>query len=267
MAHPCDAAAQGPGMAQAPLLARLPQLNQRRIVLASASPRRSDLLKQIGLTFQVWGLGEGAGRRGVVPRSARRGVATAAWSAVPLGRAGAAHGATRIARRFPALAQVVESRFVEDLPKDRGGRAYALATAVGKARAVARQLGAGACDLVIAADTVVELGEEVLEKPGDAAHAREMLAALSGRRHEVHTGVALVLPGGQEHSFVETTAVHFGGLGLEDIDAYIATGGKAGLGYPAGWSGVRKWGPRPCVWRGNVLAAGWDLSLGGEEEK
>lgn len=55
-----------------------------------------------------------------------------------------------------------------------------------KARAVAAQAGPDA--LVIAADTVVALDGAVLGKPADPADARRMLAALSGRRHQVYTG-------------------------------------------------------------------------------
>ena len=49
-------------------------------------------------------------------------------------------------------------------------------------------------DLVIAADTVVDIDGVVLEKPDGAAGAEAMLARLSGCRHAVHTGMALVLP-------------------------------------------------------------------------
>ena len=49
-------------------------------------------------------------------------------------------------------------------------------------------------DLVIAADTVVDIDGVVLEKPDGAAGAEAMLSRLSGCRHAVHTGVALVLP-------------------------------------------------------------------------
>ena len=49
-------------------------------------------------------------------------------------------------------------------------------------------------DLVIAADTVVDVNGLVLEKPDGAAGAEAMLSRLSGCRHAVHTGVALVMP-------------------------------------------------------------------------
>ena len=76
---------------------------------------------------------------------------------------------------------------------------------------------------VIGADTVVALGDEVLGKPESEARAKEMLRALSGRHHQVYTGVA-VLAGGEEYTHVECTEVEFRALADEEIDAYVATG-------------------------------------------
>ena len=76
---------------------------------------------------------------------------------------------------------------------------------------------------VIGADTVVALGDEVLGKPESEARAKEMLRALSGRHHQVYTGVA-VLAGGEEYTHVECTEVEFRALSDEEIDAYVATG-------------------------------------------
>ena len=59
--------------------------------------------------------------------------------------------------------------------------------------------------IIIGADTAVELDGEIFGKPRDAAHAREMLAALSGRTHHVLTGIFLLrLPDGATRSAVET---------------------------------------------------------------
>lgn len=76
---------------------------------------------------------------------------------------------------------------------------------------------------VIGADTVVALGDEVLGKPESEARAKEMLRALSGRHHQVYTGVA-VLAAGEEYTHVECTEVEFRALTDEEIDAYVATG-------------------------------------------
>lgn len=76
---------------------------------------------------------------------------------------------------------------------------------------------------VIGADTVVALDGRVLGKPSDEEEAREMLSALSGRCHQVYTGMA-VLSGGQAFTHVECTQVEFRPLTEEEIAAYVATG-------------------------------------------
>lgn len=74
--------------------------------------------------------------------------------------------------------------------------AYAQETALQKAREVAGRPwpSADIPNLIIAADTIVEVRGSILEKPRDAAHAEAMLSSLSGGRHAVHTGVALIIP-------------------------------------------------------------------------
>ena len=76
---------------------------------------------------------------------------------------------------------------------------------------------------VVAADTVVVLGEEVLGKPRDEADARDMLGRLSGRSHEVMTGVA-VAAGGRLQTQVERTTVWFRTLSAKEIEEYAASG-------------------------------------------
>ncbi len=88
--------------------------------------------------------------------------------------------------------------------------------------------------LVIGADTVIDLDGQVLGKPADEAHARQMLRALSGRSHVVYTGIAVVgRLAGQEvvAVTVERTDVSFRPLTEDDIGWYVASGepdGKAG---------------------------------------
>lgn len=77
--------------------------------------------------------------------------------------------------------------------------------------------------IVIGADTVVSVDGTVLGKPADEADAARMLSLLSGRGHEVFTGVA-VIKSGAVQSFTERTAVHFRELSTEEIAAYVATG-------------------------------------------
>lgn len=78
-------------------------------------------------------------------------------------------------------------------------------------------------DTVLAADTAVRVGTDVLGKPRSAADAVAMLEALAGRAHEVLTGVAIRWPGGGARDFVERTAVTFRPLSPEDIAWYVAT--------------------------------------------
>lgn len=77
--------------------------------------------------------------------------------------------------------------------------------------------------LVLAADTVVALEGAVLGKPASPEEAARMLAALSGRTHQVYTGLTLAGPGAvrTEH---EVTAVTFRALSGTEIAAYVATG-------------------------------------------
>ena len=78
-------------------------------------------------------------------------------------------------------------------------------------------------ELVIAADTTVELGGEIFAKPVDDAHAAAMLRQLSGRTHRVHTGVA-VRRDGAELAEVCTTLVTLLELDEPTIEWYVATG-------------------------------------------
>ena len=77
--------------------------------------------------------------------------------------------------------------------------------------------------LVVGSDTVVELDGEVFGKPKDADDARRMLRALSGRTHQVHTGVC-VSDGAQTESFVDTCRVTFFPIPEEELERCIASG-------------------------------------------
>lgn len=78
-------------------------------------------------------------------------------------------------------------------------------------------------DVVIAADTIVVVGGRVLGKPHSEEEAAHMLRLLSGRDHQVMTGVC-VLRGGEERVFTEVTDLHFRDLTDSEIRRYIATG-------------------------------------------
>lgn len=162
------------------LLHYLPHLSKKRIVLASQSPRRAEILQLMGLSFQVR-----------------------------------------------------KSEFAEDLPKDKFGSAadYATATAREKALDVQRSLRdsksdknngiGGEADVVIAADTIVVLDGDILEKPTSEGDAIRMLRALSARQHTVFTGVCLVLRGGDVRSFNVGTDVWFDELCDDVLRAYV----------------------------------------------
>lgn len=123
------------------------------------------------------------------------------------------------------LPEVDETPLARELP-----RAHALRLAAAKADAVvARLVAAGA--YVLAADTVVACGRRILPKTDDAKAAEVCLRLLSGRRHRVYTGVAVVPPGGRRAVRVAMTVVHFKRLDEPELAAYLASEewrGKAG---------------------------------------
>ena len=147
-----------------------------KLVLASASPRRLDLLARIGVTPDA-----------VVP------------------------------------ADVDESVPSGELPRDP-----ALRLAREKAQAVAARHPQ---DLVLAADTVVAVGRRILPKVEDEATLRACMRLLSGRRHRVLTGVALVIPGGGVRERLVETMIAMKRLTDDEIAYYASHGewrGKAG---------------------------------------
>lgn len=97
------------------------------------------------------------------------------------------------------------------------------------ARRLAAEKAASALDraggepVVLAADTVVHIGEEILDKPQSDLDAMKALEVLSGRAHKVVTGVA-VCSGGTIHQQVVTTTVRFRDLSPEEIRWYVSTG-------------------------------------------
>ena len=115
---------------------------------------------------------------------------------------------------------------------------YVARLALEKAVAVAA-LRPGA--VVVGADTTVVVDRDVLGKPRDHAEAASMLRRLSGRQHEVLTGLAVVSAAGRL-THVERTCVTFGEVGETELATYVASGeamDKAGAygiqGYAARW--------------------------------
>ncbi|HLU62122.1 MAG TPA: Maf family protein [Gammaproteobacteria bacterium] len=101
-------------------------------------------------------------------------------------------------------------------------RGYVERLALEKARAARTDDGA----VVLGADTAVVVDDDILGKPRDFAHAREMLKRLADREHEVLTAVAVVA-GAHEEVVTTTSRVVFGPLADETIEAYWATGEPA----------------------------------------
>ena len=143
--------------------------NDRRLVLASGSPRRRELLAALGWSFEVRPVD----------------LDETAWPG-------------------------------ED------AAAYVGRLALEKARAAMR-VPANEGALVLGADTVVALDGELLGKPRDEEDARRMLRQLSGRRHEVLTGVAL-LDGDREWLEIARTKVDFAPLSDQEIADYVRSG-------------------------------------------
>ena len=92
---------------------------------------------------------------------------------------------------------------------------------VSRLKAAATDRASG--DVVVAADTIVVCEGQVLGKPRSEAEAVQMLRLLSGRDHQVMTGVT-VLVDDRTQSFTEVTDIHFRDLSDKEIKTYVATG-------------------------------------------
>jgi septum formation protein len=148
---------------------------REKLILASASPRRKEILTSVGWPFEA------------------------------------------------ITAGIEESQKPGEKPLD-----YVQRLAKEKAEAVAAKLESG---LVLGADTTVIVGDNLLGQPIDDADARRMLRLLSGKWHDVLTGVALVRIGGESRVDYEKTRVRFAEISDAEIDWYISTDepkGKAG---------------------------------------
>lgn len=138
-------------------------------------------------------------------------------------------------RRVELLAQIgviadkIDPADIDEIPlHGEIPRLYAERMAVEKAMAVA---GKHKGSLILAADTVVACGRRILQKADDEAEARQFLKLLSGRKHKVITGLALILPDGVMLKKTVVSSVTFRPLGNDDITHYIDSGewqGKAG---------------------------------------
>ena len=117
--------------------------------------------------------------------------------------------------------EIITKEVDESLPAEIHPQKGVEILAIRKGKAVADEAGADA--IVISSDTLVELDGVPLGKPRDKAEAFRMLSSLSGKAHNVHTGVAVHCRG-RVFSGVATTAVYFREMTEDEINEYIATG-------------------------------------------
>ena len=138
--------------------------------------------------------------------------------------------------------QVVPPRLNEpqDISANRSAAQHAQALAYYKARSVADELPDR---LLLGADTIVAVGDEILGKPADIDHARQILTTLSGRAHRVFSGLCVWPPEGPPVVRVAVTVLTMQRLSDEELDTYLeghAWEGKAGaFGYQDGLDWVR----------------------------
>ena len=95
-----------------------------------------------------------------------------------------------------------------------------IAVHIARNKALAVQHEAGKAMPVLAADTIVVLGNEIIGKPKDRDDAVNILSKLSGSHHQVITGV-VIFKGGEETSFADVTDVEFHSLTIEQIEFYV----------------------------------------------
>ena len=112
--------------------------------------------------------------------------------------------------------QDIDESYPQDLPTQK------IAEFISKKKADAYMQTMADDELVITADTVVILGDEVMGKPHDEADAKRMLGELSGRTHQVATGVTLSTKK-RQMSFSVVTDVTFKQLSSDEIDYYVHT--------------------------------------------
>lgn len=143
-----------------------------KLFLASASPRRAEILRNAGIAFEV------------------------------------------------AAANVNESRLLGESPEQMVER---LARA--KAEAAASAIRSAEPAIILGADTIVVVDEEIFGKPANSNDARKMLRILRGREHRVITGFAALRIRDQAIlSGTETTHVSFAPMTDAEVDAYVSTG-------------------------------------------
>ncbi len=143
-----------------------------KIILASASPRRRELLTQIGLTFEI-----------------------------------------KVSDVEEHVTTTVPSEVVQELSRQKAEAVLAVCETFEEPL------------VVIGADTIVACDGQILGKPKDEEDAARMLRMLSGRSHQVYTGVTFAYKGKKReiYSFYEATTVHFATMTEAEIQTYLST--------------------------------------------
>ncbi len=143
----------------------------------------------------------------------------------PLGLASASPRRRRLLAWLGAAYEVTSADTPEDLDSPLKGVPPVLARAIAAEKAVAARGSVDAGDAIIACDTIVLTDRRILGKPVDVEDAFAMLRTLSGRTHDVITGVAILLPGAAEpRTFAVTTPVLMNDLGEDDLRAWADKG-------------------------------------------
>ena len=108
----------------------------------------------------------------------------------------------------------------EDFPAGLSFTEIAIHIAANKADAVKQKIGDGSHSIILAADTIVVLDNEIIGKPANREEAVSSLLALSGKTHQVVTGVCILFKN-KITRFSETTEVTFHSLNLAQIEYYV----------------------------------------------
>jgi len=128
-------------------------------------------------------------------------------------------------RRKELLARLTPDFIVVPSYAEEPKEGDAAERALGAARAKAHDVASRRRGIVIGADTVVVVQGEVLGKPSSRSEARKMLARLSGREHQVITGLCVVSTWtGEERVDVVETSVEFRELTADEIERYVESG-------------------------------------------
>lgn len=196
-----------------------------RIILASASPRRKELLAQIGLDFEI-----------IVSNVEEKVTTTIPCEVVEELSGQKAEGV--LAQMLQGVHQTGQSAAATKTGPD-------LKMSPEPETAADEQAYDSQPMMIIGSDTIVACDGQILGKPKDAEDAKSMLRKLQGRSHEVYTGVTVLYMSegvnapafGQaslsdttishkvvRRTFHEATKVHFFPMSEEEIDAYVATG-------------------------------------------